>query len=463
MKRLIGTKDFYRKIMAVALPIMIQNAITNFVNMLDNIMVGSVGTNPMSGVSIVNQLIFVLNLALFGAMSGCGIFGAQYYGKRDHEGLRHTMRFKIMLSLALTAVGICIYILLQDKLIGLYLKSDSDPAALAETLYYAKRYLRIMLVGLVPFALGQCYASTLRETGETLHPMIGGLISVTVNLCFNWLLIFGKLGFPRLGVEGAAIATVLARFVECAFLIIWTHRHSDRHPFVQGLCRSLYVPGTLVGQIARKGTPLMLNETLFSIGIAVLNQCYSIRGLEVVAAMNITSTLSHVLSVVCMSIGSAISIIVGQQLGAGRMEEARDSAYKMAAFSVFLGIVMGLLLALLAGIFPKFYNTSDEVRSLATRLIYVFSFMQPIQAFMNASYFTIRSGGKTVITFLFDCGFVLAVMVPLAYFFGYHTNASIVTIVAIVQGSELIKCVLGYILMKKGVWLNNLVSGGEEA
>ena len=177
-KKYIGNAAFYKMALAVAIPIMIQNGITNFVSLLDNIMVGRVGTEQMTGVAIVNQLIFVFNLAIFGAVSGAGIFGAQYYGKGDWDGVRQTFRFKLLVCTALTVLGAGIFLLFGEDLILLYLKGDGSPEQIAASLGYAKEYLLIMLVGFIPFTLSQCYSGTLRETGQTVVPMVAGVVSV---------------------------------------------------------------------------------------------------------------------------------------------------------------------------------------------------------------------------------------------------------------------------------------------
>ena len=230
IRKFIGDKAFYRMTLAVAVPIMIQNGITNFVSLLDNIMVGRVGTVQMSGVAVANTLLFVLNLAFFGAVSGAGIFGAQFYGKKDYEGCRHVLRYKLLIAAAITVVGCGIFILFGEDLIMLYLKGDGDVEDIAATLMYSRRYLLIMLAGIPAFALSQAYASSLRESGETMVPMVAGLCAVGVNLGLNAILIFGLLGAPALGSDGAAVATVVSRYVEVAIIIIWTHTHTKKCP-----------------------------------------------------------------------------------------------------------------------------------------------------------------------------------------------------------------------------------------
>ena len=274
--------------LSVALPIMIQNFITNFVSMLDNLMVGSLGTEQMSGVSIVNQLIFVFSLAIFGALSGAGIFTAQFFGKGDDEGIRYTVRFKMIISLLIFVVGTAVFFLFDSQLIGLFIH-DVDPSCdLNATIDFAESYLKVILWGLLPFTLSQAFSSTLRETGETLAPMLAGLAAVITNCVFNYLLIFGKFGFPKLGVVGAAIATDISRYVECIIIIAYTFIKRSRFKYINGAFRSAYIPRPVLKQITIKGMPLLLNEFLWSSGMMLLSVAYSLHGLSVVAGYSIS-------------------------------------------------------------------------------------------------------------------------------------------------------------------------------
>ena len=462
-KRLFGDRKFYSMVLAVALPIMAQNGVTNFVSMLDNIMVGQLGTEPMSGVAIANQLLFVFNLCIFGATSGAGIFGAQFYGSGDTDGLRSTFQFKLLLCAGLTVLAIGILMAFPEPLIRLYLHEGGSAANIEATLQYGLDYVRVMLWGLFPFMIVQVYSSTLRETGQTVVPMVASIAAILVNLTFNYFLIFGRMGFPRLEVRGAAIATVLSRFVELAVIAGWTHAHAARNRFVHGVYRKIHIPGRLAKQIFAKGMPLMYNEILWAAGTAILNQCYSMRGLEAVAATNISSTIFNVFNVVYMALGVAVGIVVGQKLGAGEMEEARETDTRMIVFAVLSCLALGTLLFATAPLFPAIYNTTDEVRALATNLMRVSASFMPMYAFLHTCYYTLRSGGKTVITFFFDSGFIWVCSMPLAFCLARFTSVPLVTMYALCQGIELIKCVIGFILVKKGVWIHNLVSQKESA
>ena len=453
---LIGDKDFYKKLLAIAIPIIIQNGITNFVNLLDNLMVGAVGTDEMSGVAIVNQLIFVFNLAIFGGLSGAGIFAAQFHGKGDHEGVRETFRFKLILSAILLAVGVAVFLCFGEPLIAQYLNEGSETGDLVKTAGYARDYLAVALVGLAPFALQQAYASTLRETGETLLPMKAGIVAIFVNLVLNYIFIFGNFGAPKMGVQGAALGTIVSRFVECLIVVLWTHRHKERNPFIIGAYKTRHIEKRLTRDIIKRGMPLLLNEFLWSLGVAELLKIYSMRGLAVVAAMNISSTITNLFNIVMISMGNCVAIIVGQHLGANRFDEARLSARRIIAFSVVSTAVIGGILALLAPLFPNLYRTTDEVRTLAAQIIRIAALFMPMNAFLHATYFTIRSGGKTWITFLFDCAYMWAVSIPTALLLTYFTDLDILTVYFCCCGIDIIKCTVGYILLKKGIWLHNI-------
>ncbi len=458
IKKYIGTRAFYRVLLAVTVPILIQNGITNFISLLDNVMVGRVGTEQMSGVSIVNQLLFVFNLCIFGAVSGVGLFGAQFFGKEDHEGIRHTFRFKFYCSLALCVAAMLLFFFFGDGLIKLYLHEGGETGDLALTLQYAKEYLAIALIGLIPYTVTQVYASTLREIGHTLPPMTAGICGVAVNLIFNYILIFGHFGAPAMGVEGAAIATVLSRFVECGAVIVWAHANPKKCRFIKGAYRSGYVPGSLMKQIAKLGIPLLLNETLWAAGQAMLLQSYSYRGIAVVSAMNITNTIFNTCSVLFLSVGSAISILLGHVLGAGKREQARSDADKMIVFSLFMGVLSGILVAVCAPLFPMVYNTTEEVRQLATSFTLIMAISAPLHACVNACYFTLRSGGKTFITFLFDSGYMWGVSVVLAMTLSRFTALPILIVYFICQIVDIFKAALGLFLVRRGIWVNDITT-----
>lgn len=457
-QKYVGDRAFYRRVLAVSVPIMVQSGITNFVSLLDNIMVGRTGTEQMSGVAIVNQLIFVFYLCCFGGFSGAGIFTAQYYGAKDNEGIRRTFRYKLWLGFVLVAGALVVLGFFGEDLISLYLRGTNDGGDPAAALAFGCDYLKIMLLSLPAFALVQVYSNTLRECGETVVPMRAGLAAVFVNLGFNYLLIYGKLGFPALGVKGAAIATVLSRFVEFTVVAVWTHRHQEKCPYIKGLYKTLTVPLPLVRRYFITGSPLLVNEALWSAGMAMLAQCYSLRGLNVVAATNIANTVCNVFNVVFFAMGDAIAIIIGQHLGAKDYDRAKNETNKIIAFSVFIATLVGIAIAATSHLFPMIYKTTPEAKQIAAQLLIAQAVFTPQIALLHTSYFTIRSGGRTVVTFLFDSVFMWVVSVPVAFLLSRYTNLYVVWIFVFLQMADWIKCVIGVVLVRKGVWMNNIVS-----
>lgn len=457
LSNFFGDRAFLKKVLLFTIPIIIQNSITTFVALLDNIMVGQLETSQMSGVSVANQLIMIFNLCIFGATSGAGIFTAQFHGSQNHQGIRHTVRYKMILCVVLSIGVISLFLPFGDALIRQYLRGEGDPIEAEKTLRAGTTYLNWMVIGFIPFALSNVYASTLRECGESRVPMFSGIVAVAVNLSLNGVLIFGLLGFPKLGVTGAAIATVISRYVELSVLIIWTHRHHQQFPFAKGLYRSFYIPGSLFRKIFIKGMPLLANEFLWSTGMATLIQCYSTCGLSVVPALNISETINNLASVVAFAIAATVGILMGQMIGSRNTKEAiLDANKKLLHLAALLGILFGLLLAVIAPFFPRLYNASSDVRELSTLLILILATMKPWMAYLMSIYYSIRSGGKTIITFLYDCGIMWGISIPLAFFLTQFTGLGILPIFAICQSIDVVKAILGYFIIRKGTWIQNL-------
>lgn len=412
----------------------------------------------MSGVAIANQLIFVFNLTIFGGLSGAGIFGAQFFGAGDYEGLRNTVRFKFIIATITLAVAITVFLTYGDQLISLYLTGNGDATERAAMLKYGRHYLRIMLWGLLPFSLSQVYAGTLREMGETMLPMKASVTGVVTNLCLNYILIYGKFGFPTLGVGGAAMATVISRFVELAIIFVYVHRHSDKFKFIEGLYRTIRIPKGLTINILKKGLPLLVNELLWAVGMTTLTQIFSTRGLNVVAALNITSTITSLFNVVFISMGSAVAVMVGQALGANDILRAKQTAWRLIFFNVCICIVIGGVLIALSPILPYIYNTTDDVRMMATRFMQTSAIYMAVNAATHCTYFTIRSGGKTFLTFIFDSVYTLGVFVPFTYVLTHFTTLDILVLYPICYLADLIKCIIGIIVVKNGSWAQNMIS-----
>ncbi len=415
LKKFFGDKAFYKMTLSVAIPIMIQNIITNFVSLLDNLMVGSLGTEQMSGVSIVNQLIFIFNLAIFGALSGAGIFTAQFHGKKDADGIRYTVRYKIYITLILLAIGLAVFVFFNEPLINMFLHESDDSGDIVLTLDYAQQYTRVIIWGFIPFCITQTVSSSLRGSDETVAPMFS------------------------------------------SFIVIYTIKKRSRFPYFKGLFKSLYIPGKICKDISLKGMPLLFNEFFWSLGMSLLSVAYSLHGIAVVAGHSISTTVMNLANISFISLGSSIGIIIGKQLGANEFEKAYDTDRKLITFSVLLSLGVSAVVIALSDQIPLLYNTSPESKEYASYFIKVSALFSVVHAFANAAYFTIRSGGKTLVTFLMDSVFVMVVSVPVAFSLYYVFHLDILLAFPIVQAVDIIKVIVGMTLIKKKVWLNNIV------
>ena len=457
LTRTFGDRAFLRRIFAFAIPIVIQNGITTFVSLLDNIMVGQVGTQQMSGVSIANQIILIFTLCILGANAGAGIFSAQFHGSKDMDGMRHAFRYKVLVCVLLSLGFIALVIPFGHDLIGLYLRGEGDPFAAKRILGYGYEYMLIMCWGFVPFAISNVYSSTMRESGRTIVPMVAGIVAVFANLCLNGVLIFGLFGLPALGAKGAALATVISRYIELGILVVWNHSHKKHYPYIQGVYHSFYIPFSLVKKITVKGMPLLVNECLWSTAMAVLAQSYSTCGLDVVPALNITETINNLVSVAIVALGHTVGVLMGQMMGAGQSrEEILDCNRKICNLSLVCGLIFGVFLAAISPAFPLLYQVEPSVRALATSLILVLACHKPLMAYIYFAYFSMRSGGKTWITFFFDCGVLWLITIPVSILLTHFTGWPILAVYACCQGLDILKCFIGHFLMKKGTWIQNL-------
>ena len=450
-----------KAVMTMALPSMLSMLINIVYNLADTFFVGQTGdSNQVAAVSVSMPLflLFIATGNLFG-VGGCA-FISRSLGEGRKDRVKTISAFCIYASIAVGLVLGIIFFTLKNQILMLVGASEN-------TLGLAADYLKWVALGAPSIVLAITASNLVRGEGAAKESMIGSVIGQITNIILDPIFIlhtgdklFGinmPFGFD-MGVAGAAIATVLSRYVEAAIVIGWTHRHTEKNAFAKGLYSTLKVPANLTKKILVKGTPLLFNETLWASAMAMLTQCYSIRGLNVVASLNISNTINNVFNIVFIALGDSVAIIVGQLLGAGDMKKARDTDNKMIAFSVMCCTCVAMVMFVMAPLFPMLYNTNDEARELAKYLIMITAFFMPQNAFLHATYFTLRSGGKTIITFLFDSVFIWCVSVPIAFVLSRYTGIHVLVIYACVQLADLIKCVIGFVLVKKGVWLQNIVS-----
>ncbi|MBI9009215.1 MAG: MATE family efflux transporter [Tenericutes bacterium] len=452
MKSLIGDKSFYKRLIAVALPIVVQQLITSSVQLVDNIMVGSLGELAIDSVAVVNQLYFIVILVVFGVLSGAGVYTAQYYGSKDFDKLQQTFRFKIIASLVVVFLSFIILSFFGSFFISLFTENTSVVTG-------GMSYLRIVRYSMIPWAFSVSISFTFREIGITKSLLRISLITIITNTFLNYLLIFGSFGFPALGIEGAAIATLISRVLEAALFILLALKRGK--VFNTNIKDVFKINPIVLKAIIIMAIPLMLNEVLWSTGQTVFIQAYSTRGDNAYAAANITQAVSQLVFVIFGGISTAIAVMVGNTLGENKLELAKENSKKLIFAALVTAVCMGVILFILSYFVIDIYNVLDETKAYAAFNIRVNAITIPIVAFNVSMYFTLRAGGDIKSTFIMDSGYMWTIQVPIIFILSRVTDLPITMLFLIVQLLEIPKMGFALARYRKGNWIRNLANPKE--
>ena len=452
MRSLIGNRIFYKRLFQVSLPIVLQQLLTSSLQLIDNLMVGSLGELSINSVSVVNQLYFVIILITFGALGGAGIFTAQYFGSGEVEKLKETFRFKLIVALMLVILSLFVFSVFGEFLIGLFTVSPV-------TISGGMDYLNIVKWSMLPWAFSIAISTTFREIGVTKVLLYITIAAILTNTGLNYLLIFGNFGFPQLGVEGAAYGTLASRFVEFGLMMVLLIKKGKI--FNTKIKDIFKIERVVLKGIIIMAIPLLLNEFFWSMGQTMFMQSYSTRGDSALAAMTITGAISQLVFVTFGGIGTGIAVLVGNTLGKNRLEEAKDNAKKVIAFAVVFAFFTGIILFILSFFIVDLYDVSEATKALAGRNIRINAIFIPVFSFNVSMYFTLRSGGDTRSTMLMDSGYMWVVQVPIIFILARVTNLNVVMLFLIVQALELPKSLFALSRYRKENWVKNLATKNE--
>ena len=445
----IGDKAFYRHLIAVSLPLILQQLVTASVQIVDNVMVGRLGETAIGAVSVVNQLFFVVIITTFGVISGSTIYMAQYYGAKNQSKLNQTYRITLYAALLVAFIAFVIFSLADTFLIQIF---TTNPV----TIGLAEDYISIIRWGLFGFAISIAISSSLRVVGITKPLLWISVFTIVLNTVLNALLIFGLFGLPELGVIGAAIATAIARFVEAALSLWYMWRRQNI--FKWDWTRIFAVEFSLIKAILIIGFPLLLNEIFWSLGQTTFLYAYSTRGDGALAAMNITNSISQITFVLFQALGTASAVFVGNKLGENELEEAQANAKRLVFAAGVVAAAVGLIQFMLSGLFTDFYSVTELTKSWAIFNIRVNALFVPLYTMNVTLFFIIRSGGDTKSTLLMDSGFMWLVAVPVALTLAFFTALPITWMFLIVQGTEFFKVLFSISRYNKKRWVKNLAT-----
>lgn len=453
MKHLVGDRAFYKTLISVAAPLVLQQLITTSVQLVDNVMVGRLGEQAIGSVAVVNQLYFIVILVTFGALGGAGIFTAQYYGSKDYDRLKETFRFKVIVGFLIATLSFILFTLFGRTFMSLF---TDNPV----TIQGGLNYLNIIKWSAFPWILSVAISNTFREIGITKPLLKISIFTILANTALNFILIFGLFGFPALGIIGAAIATLIARVLEFVLTLILLNTKGSI--FNTKLFKMFVINKKLLSSIVIMAIPLTINELLWSSGQTAYLHAYSTRGDSALAAMNITGAISQLVFVMFGGIATAVAVMVGNTLGKNELEQAKDNAKKLIAFSVGVAIIAGMILFVLSFFILGIYDVVDTTKQIAAFNIRVNALFIPFYSFNVALYFTLRAGGDTKSTMLIDSGYMWVVPVPIAMVLAYFTQLPVTLMFLIVQSMEIPKMLFGLSRYQKGYWIKNLAIGSYD-
>jgi len=435
--------------MTLALPIAAQNLVSSTVNMVDTVMIGQLGEVEIAAVGQANQLFFLFALMLFGINSGSAIFTAQFWGIRDIKNIRRVLGLNLLTACGAGVLFTVLALLFPEMVMRVYSK---DPAVIEAGV----RYLKIVGWSYIPTAVSFAYASVLRSTEQPRIPMTMSIVSLLTNAVLNYVLIFGKFGFPEMGIDGAALATLIARILETGLMLLIVY--AGKHTPAARISEMLDLSRDFVVRFFRTSVPVILNETIWSLGVSIYSVIYGRIGTSAVAAVNISGTVTNLAMVLFQGMANAAAIMIGNRIGAGDEDKAFVYSERLLTLGPLAGVAMGVILMLTGNFFVSFYSVTEEVSMYAVKILIVFGSLMPFKIFNMINIVgVLRSGGDTKFSLFLDTVGVWFISIPLAILSGLVLRFPVHWVYLLVGLEEVFKLALGLYRFRSKKWINNLV------
>lgn len=453
MIKMLKDYEFLKKFIHVALPVMLHALLLFIVNLIDNIMVGSVSNEAISGVFAANQATYILMIAAYGVIIGAGIYIQQYHGANDEQHLQQAFRYKIVIMLGFIVLVTLIYYLFGHHLVWMYCHNDTNSEAI-----YAEgmKYFNLIVLSYIPYCLSMIYTTTVREIGKTKYALIAGIVAVLANVGFNALFIFGL----RLGVEGAALGTIVARVLELIVIVLLCHVKKFR--FTQELFKPFKIEKSLFKAISKKSIIFLANELFWVVGTILLSLAYAQRN-GVLSALSVVNSMGNIFNIIFQGLSIGIGVLVGGYLGQSDFENAKRYTKNVYYLGFLLSAIFGVLIIVFSSIIPKMFKEIDPNQiGVAKDLLIIYGALLWGNCLYCCCYMTLKTGGQAFVTFCLDSGLMWLVSVPLVWSLVSFTSLSILVIYAIIMSFDLVKFAIGISYVRKGTWLKNLAKDGKE-
>ncbi|MEA5014139.1 MAG: MATE family efflux transporter [Candidatus Limiplasma sp.] len=447
----LGTKAFYQSALSVMIPVAVQQLINNLFNTVDNVMVGSLDVEglAMSACTVANRPYLIFFGVFFGLAGAGGLMISQYFGAGDRKTCQGLFSLQMLLGLG-DALLFCLVLFFFPAQVMRIFVTDERTIALGI------QYLRVICFSYLPVAVSSTCIFSLRALGHNKISMLVSLATMSVNALCNYLLIFGKLGLPALGVAGAAWGTLIARLFEMTFYLVLLARKRTVFSLELGAFRKLR--GCVVKTYVRKAIPLIFNELLWSVGLSVFFWSYARLDERSVPAVTIAEQCFQVAAVLAMGTSSAVSVLIGTELGANRLQKAKENCKKLFSLVVMVGAVCTALCVLLGLVMPYAFAVSQELRRMATLLASITALFAPLNFVYGFCFFCLRAGGDTRNAMLLDSGYMWMVPVPASILMAVLLpgRISIVAAMLVVQFLMNAKVALALQVLRKGRWVRNI-------
>lgn len=450
LKELFYDKKFYKMVLFLALPIILQNLIASSVNMLDTLMIGRVGEVELAAVGIANQFYFIFSLFIMGISSGCAVFIAQLWGKRDKNNIQKVLGIGIISSVLITTVFNLVGVLFPEKIISIF---NIDH----QVINIGASYLKIVCFSYIFTAISFNYAAALRSVENTVLPMLASFLGLVVNGVLNTVLIFGLLGFPAMGVRGAAIATIIARGSECALLVLYTYtsknilaaKVKDLFNITRELTKSVFV--TMI--------PVLLNEACWGLGNLTYAVIYGRIGTQATASIQICTTIFNLFMIITFGLANVAVVVIGKEIGAGREKRGLLYARRLCVVSLITGVILAVVLAITSPIVLTVFKVSEEVLRNSLRILYVYSALMPLRVFTVILVVGILRGGGDAKYGAIVQGITLwGIGIPLSFVAAFILHLPIYLVVSVTAAEEIVKCIIVVRRYRSNKWINNIVN-----
>ncbi|MGG7154784.1 MATE family efflux transporter [Clostridium perfringens] len=446
-------KRFYRLLFSIALPIAVQNLITFMVSMVDTLMVGALGEIQLSAVSIANNLFFVLTILMFGLAGGSNIMISQYWGKGNVKTIHKILAIMYRVCLLITGIFIFIALFLPKYFMGIF---TTDKAVID----FGASYLRIVCIGYLFYSITNCTIMMLRSVKTVSISIIVYTASLVVNSILNWIFIFGNLGAPELGIRGAAIATICARITEFSIVLVFMFIYERKIGLkIEHL---LKLDKEILKDYVGLCTPVLCNELLWAIGASMISVIVGRMGTEVVAANSINGVAHQFVTVFIFGMSNATAVIIGNTIGEGKKEKAKEYAYSIGIFSVVMGCISGLMILLIKPFVVDFYNVSYSTKLIAMEIMTVTSGIIVFQSLAsNFMMGVLRGGGDAKFVLINDLIFMWLVAIPGGFFVAFVLELPVALVFLVIKCDEILKSLTSVYRVISGKWVNDVTKDYE--